>query len=142
MDLALNGTFAVTGAQAEKVARLESELAKLPQTHVEPLQHVHGGIYTRTGLIPAGTTFTGAVHRKDHINIVCGDVTIVTDAGPVRLTGYHVLPSSAGSKRVAHAHADTLWTTIAPTALTDFAAIEDELVQDSAALQTRKHGKD
>lgn len=139
---ALNGTFSLAGEKAQQVARLEAELEQLPQTIVPPVEHVHGKVYTRTGLIPAGTTFIGAVHKKDHINIVCGDVTIATDEGTLRLTGYHVLPCNAGSKRVAHAHADTLWTTIAHTELTDFSAIEDELAEDSAALQTRKYRKD
>lgn len=138
MELTLNGTFSLQGERANQVARLEAEMRQLPQRVIPPDQGVHGGIYTRTGLIPAGTTFIGAVHRKDHVNIVCGDVTIATDDGALRLTGYHVLPACAGSKRVAHAHADTMWTTIVRTDLTEFEEIEDESVENSGSLQTRQ----
>lgn len=133
-----NATFAVTDAVAAKVKRLEDEIQKLPQVVIAPVHHVHGRMYARTGLIPQGTTFTGAVHKKDHINVVCGDITLLSNDGPLRLTGYHVLPTCAGSKRVAYAHADTMWTTLAQTDLADIAEIEDELVEDSGALQTRK----
>ena len=142
VSLPLNGTLSVGGALAGKVKRLEQELQELPQTIVNPAEHVHGGVYARTGMIPAGTTFIGAVHRKNHINIVCGDVSIATDGGTLRLVGYHVLPANAGSKRIAYAHADTMWTTLAQTGLTNFREIEDELVEDSSQLQTRQHQKD
>lgn len=122
---------------SDKVARLESEVGQLPQIMVQPQHEVFGGMYARTGLIPAGATLIGAIHKKDHINIVVGDVTVLTDTGPVRLTGYHVLPTKAGSKRVAHTHADTMWTTIIKTDLTDIEAIEDDVVENSGSLQTR-----
>jgi hypothetical protein len=138
MTQLVNASFIGSLQTREKVARLEQELEKLPQTFVEPRHDIHGGLYARTGLIPAGTTFTGATHKKDHINVVCGDITVLTDEGPVRLTGYHVLPTQAGSKRVAYAHADTVWTTVVRTDLCDVGEIENECVEDSAALQTRK----
>jgi hypothetical protein len=122
---------------AEKVAHYEEELARLPQTFVPVTHHVCGGIYTRTGLIEAGTPFIGAVHKKDHQNVICGDVTVLTDDGPVRFTGYHVIECRAGSKRVAYAHADTTWTTIVRTDRTDVREIEDECVENSGSLQTR-----
>lgn len=137
-----SGTFTGDLATLDKVARLEEELRKFPQTYVEPRHDINGGLYARTGLIPAGTTFTGCTHKKDHVNVVCGDVTILTDEGPLRLTGYHVLPTKAGSKRVAVAHSDTYWTTILRTELTDVLDIEDECVEDSAQLQTRIERKE
>lgn len=136
------GTFAGDLATLDKVARLEEELKKFPQTFIEPRHDINGGLYARTGMIPAGTTFTGCTHKKDHINIVCGDVTVMTDDGPLRLTGYHVLPTKAGSKRVAVAHSDTYWTTIVRTDLMDVEAIEDECVENSAQLQTRLEWKE
>lgn len=119
------------------VGDLEREIMDLPQVQLQTQHVLSGGVYARSIFIPAGTILTGATHRKDHVNVVCGDITVTTDSGPVRFTGYHVLPTKAGSKRAGVAHADTVWTTICPTNLTDIAAIEDELVEESDRLQTR-----
>ena len=124
----------------DKIARLEDVINQSPECIV-PVQHnVNGGMYARTGMIPAGVTFTGAVHTKDHINIVIGDITLLSDDGPIRYTGHHVLPCKAGCKRVATTHADTYWTTVVATNLADISAIEDESCEDSTVLQTRKAG--
>lgn len=120
-----------------KVERLEDEMKKQPQFAVDVHHCINGGIYTRTGTIPADTAFIGAVHKKDHINIVIGDVTVMTDDGPVRYTGHNILPTKAGSKRVAYAHALTTWTTVLHTNLTSIRDIEDECVINSSELQTQ-----
>ena len=133
----VNTSFFDGSRLSSKVDKLSDAVRQLPQIMVSPKHDIFGGMYARTGLIPAGSTFIGAVHKKDHINIVVGDVTVLTDDGPLRLTGYHVLPTQAGSKRVAHTHADTMWTTIIKTDLTDVEAIEDDVVENSDSLQTR-----
>lgn len=120
------------------VERLEQLVLSVPQVDLRTEHSLSGGVYARTIYIPAGTVLTGATHKKDHINIVFGDITVTTDNGPVRLTGHNVLPTKAGSKRAGFAHADTVWTTICHTNLTDIEAIEDELVEESARLQTRQ----
>lgn len=131
-------TFAVSTPETlAKVKRLEQELKALPQTAVGVSHCVNGGVYTRTGTIPADTAFMGAVHKKDHINVLIGDVTVLTDEGPIRYTGHNVLPTKAGSKRVAYAHAETVWTTIIRTDLTDIREIENECVFNSEELQTQ-----
>jgi hypothetical protein len=124
-------------ATSPEVKHFEEQLALLPQLQQEIQHDVFGGIYCRTGCIPAGVCFTGQVHKHDHINIVVGDITIVTDNKLLRLTGYNVLPTNAGSKRVAFTHTETFWTTILATSLTDIQAIEDWAVEDSSKLTTR-----
>ena len=123
-----------------KIERLEDELGAMPQCEVPITHAVNGGLYARTAIIPAGVTFTGAVHTKDHINIVIGDITVLSDDGPIRYTGHHVIACTAGSKRVAYTHTTTYWTTMIATQLTDISAIEDEICEDSSVLQTRKAG--
>jgi len=120
------------------VQKFEEELAALPQLNQKIHHDIFGGLYCRTGCIPANVAFTGQIHKHDHINIVVGDITIVTDTGPTRLTGYNVLPTKAGSKRIAYTHADTYWTTILATDLTNVQAIEDWAVEDSSKLTTRQ----
>jgi hypothetical protein len=124
--------------ERERIEQLEDAILKAPQVDLQTKQALSGKVYARTILIPAGTVLTGATHKKDHINIVCGDITVTTDEGPKRIIGYHVIETKAGSKRAGVAHADTMWTTVCHTELTDSEAIEDELVEESSRLQTRQ----
>jgi hypothetical protein len=122
----------------EAVKELEAAVLAAPQIDLQTRSLLAGKVNGRTILIPAGTVLTGAKHNKDSVNIVCGDITVTTDNGPLRITGYHVIPSKAGTKRAGYAHADTYWTTCWHTELTDGEAIEDEMSDESAQLQTRK----
>jgi hypothetical protein len=94
-------------------------------------------MYARTILIPAGTALVGTLTNLDNICIVLGDITVTTDEGSMRLTGYHILPASKGYKRVGLAHSDTYWTTLIHTSHTSVADAEDEMTSESHLLQTR-----
>jgi hypothetical protein len=119
------------------VRALEAELRKLPQVQIPAQLLIHGQMAARTIFIPAGTILTGVATKCDNISIAVGDITVTTDDGPQRLTGFHVLPAKAGAKRAGVAHADTWWTTVHHTALTDEAAIVEEMTDEPDALQTR-----
>jgi len=121
----------------ENVERLEFAILQTPQVDLKTTHALSGGVYARTIHIPAGTVLTGASHKKDHIDIMQGDITVSTDDGMRRLIGQHVLESKAGNKRVGFAHSDTTWTTICQTNLTDLNDIEAELVEEPEKLQTR-----
>lgn len=121
----------------EAVRALESRLLQLPQVDIGTSHLVHGGLSARTIFIPAGVALTGALTKRDNVCVVCGDITVTTDEGPQRLTGFHVLPAKAGAKRAGIAHADTWWTTLHRTDLTEIAAIEDEMTDESEQLQNR-----
>lgn len=120
-----------------EIERLEREVARLPQVDLMTEHVLSGGVYARTIYIPAGTVLTGAVHKKDHVNVVIGDITAWTEEGMKRFTGHHVLKSRAGTKRAGYAHATTIWTTFSHTDQTDIEAIEQELVEEPEKLQTR-----
>ena len=121
----------------EKVQRLEELLLQRPQVDLRTTHVLSGGVYARTITIPAGVCLTGASHKKDHVCVVQGDITVLTDEGPRRLTGQHVLATKAGMKRAGVAHAPTTWTTLCRTDLTDLHEIEAELVEEPEQLQTR-----
>lgn len=122
----------------EDVRRLESIILAGPQCELNTQHIVHGKVSARSGLIPAGCVMTGALTKLDNVCVVIGDITVTTDDGPKRLTGFHVLPALAGAKRVGYAHADTWWVTLHHTELADIAAIEDEMTDESADLLTRR----
>jgi len=124
----------------EKVAELEQYALQFPQVDVQTQHLVHGGMCARTILIPAGTLLTGAQLNADNICVMSGDIEVTTDAGVQRLVGFHVIPAKAGFKRAGVAHADTYWTTLWPTELTDIGEIEDEMTNESHKLQTRRAG--
>jgi hypothetical protein len=137
----LEVTDIVTGMpDPESVRQLEDYLVGLPQVDLGTSHVVHGGMYARTVLIPAGTTMTGAMTNADNICVVCGDITVTTDDGPMRLVGFHVLPAKAGAKRVGVAHADTYWTALFVTDKADILDIEAQLTDESERLLTRRDG--
>ena len=121
-----------------EVRRLEQALAVLPQVDVQPQLVVHGKLAARTIFIPAGTILTGVLTNCDNVCVVCGDITVTTDEGPRRLTGYNILSAKAGSKRAGVAHSDTWWTTIHHTMLVDPVDIENEMSDEADQLQSRR----
>lgn len=121
----------------ESVRELESHLLGFSQVDLSTEHVVFGGMCARTIFIPAGTVLTGALTNIDNTCVISGDITVTTDEGPQRLTGVHIIPAAAGSKRAGVAHADTWWTTIHVTDLTDIQAIEDEMTDESASLGSR-----
>ncbi len=122
----------------QRVEQIEQLILQTPQVDLQTTHALSGGVYARTIFIPAGTILTGAAHKKDHLNIMQGDITVSTDDGMKRLTGQHVVPTKAGNKRIGYAHADTIWTTICHTTLSDIAEIEEELIEEPEKLQTRQ----
>lgn len=127
-------------ASPEAVRELERHMMQLPQVDLSTSSVVHGGMCARTILIPAGTVLTGALTNCDNICVMHGDISVTTDEGTLRLTGFHVLPANAGAKRAGWAHEDTYWTTVWPTELTSITDIEDEMTDESELLQTRRDG--
>lgn len=127
-----------TSPTREQIDLFEGMLLEMPQTDLGTTHELSGGMYARTIFIPAGVTLTGAAHKTDHINVLHGDITVWTEQGMRRLTGYHVIPTKAGAKRVGYAHEDTHWTTFIRTDLMDIEAIENEVVENPETLQTRR----
>lgn len=122
----------------DAVRRIEAGLADLPQIDLHSQTLVHGRMAARAIFIPAGSLVTGVQTNRGNISVISGDVTVTTEAGPVRLTGFNVIPAGAGFKRAVVAHADTWWVTLHHTDLTDIAAIENEMTDEPEALQTRR----
>jgi hypothetical protein len=120
------------------VRAAETWMLQQPQVDLQTQHMVHGQVSARWIAIPAGCHLTGAQTNMDNICVVVGDITVTTDSGPQRLTGFHVLPAKAGAKRYGVAHADTYWLTVHHTTLVEIAAIEDEMTGEAQLLQTRR----
>lgn len=131
--LVLRGTSSL-----QAVKRLEDFLLQFPQVDLGTTHVVHGGMCARTIFVPAGTVLTGAFTTMDYTAIVSGDITVTTDDGERRITGFQAFPVKGGIKRAGFAHADTWWSMVWRTELTDIRAIEDEATPEADRLQTRR----
>lgn len=117
----------------ERIKNLESKMLDMPQVQI-PTEHIIcNGIAARKITIPAGVTLTGAIHLTEHLNLVNGDITVVTEEGEKRLTGMHLFVSKPGTKRAGSTHAETTWICFNATNLTDPDLIE-------AAITTNNFG--
>lgn len=128
----------------EQIERFEGELLALEGqgagVEIDTWHHFADGLVARTIFIPAGTLLTGAAHRAEHLNVCFGDIEVWTEQGMRRFTGYHVIPSLPGAKRVGRTFADTWWTTVHlnPTNERDIVALGDALIEAPEQLQHRR----
>lgn len=113
-----------------RVQAIEDDLTRHPQAHC-PVRHMFArGMYIREMTIPAGTLATGAVHKTDHLTmIVKGRVTIISEDGEREYAAPATLISSAGSKKAALAHEDTVLVTMHKTFETDVGKLVTELTE-------------
>ncbi len=115
----------------EELCEAEKRMAELPEQIDldEDTDHHHApGVYARELHIPAGCVLSGKTHATEHLNVMCGDITVVTQDGWKRLTGWHVIKSKPGTMRLGFAHQGTMWITIHPTDETDLKKLEAELI--------------
>jgi hypothetical protein len=117
-----------------KVAFLEREMLKHPQVSIRTKHYFSDGIYAREVLIPAGVMVTGKLHKYRQLNIVSqGDISVLLADGVKRIRAPYTVVSPSGTKRIAFAHADTVWTTILQTDSTDLDEIEDHFIAKDEA---------
>lgn len=116
----------------QKVERLSNEMLKHQQVEV-PLRHFFGGgMYAREMTLQKGTYWTGKIHKQEQINILSkGDITVLTQDGPIRVQAPFTIVSPAGVRRAGYAHEECVWTTILKTDLTDPEECEKQLVSAS-----------
>ena len=116
-----------------QVFALEDVLKQMPQVEITPEMYYGYKSVARVVRIPAGTTLTGHIHKHAQVNIAVGDISVTTDTGTRRLTGFNIIESPAGTKRAGHAHTDTIWVTIHGSTATDVETLEAEMIAHSEA---------
>jgi hypothetical protein len=124
----------MTAEQVGAARALESVLLARDQIEL-PMEHlIHGGMYARTIAVPAGVALTGVLIKRATTVIISGDITVYVGADCERMTGYHVLPGSAGRKQAFVTHALTHITMLFPTRATSVAEAEAEFTDETAML--------
>jgi hypothetical protein len=112
------------------IESLEKHMKEMPPVEMPVKNYFSQGAYARELFIKKGTVLTGKIHKHENLNIMpYGDITVLTHDGMKRLTGYNVVVSPAGTKRVAYAHEDTVWITVIGTRDNDV----DEIVRTFTA---------
>ena len=83
---------------------------------------ITNGMYARALKMPANMIITGALHKKNYIDIfISGDVTVKSyfANGEVeeseRINSFRFFEGKAGRKRVLYTHKETLWVTVDPS---------------------------
>jgi hypothetical protein len=94
---------------------LDTAMLAHPQAEISIDHLLHGGMYARTAHVPAGTVVSGVVMARATVLVLQGDVTVFTGATSVRLTGFNVLPGSAGRKQIFRTHSDVHMTMLLPS---------------------------
>ncbi|SEB24781.1 hypothetical protein [Paraburkholderia sartisoli] len=106
---------ALVAPDAQTLSRLrdlDAAMLALPQTEIAIDHLIHGGMYARTAHVPADQLVSGALLHRATVLVISGDVTVFTGTDAVRLTGFHILPGSAGRKQLFRTHTETHMTMV------------------------------
>lgn len=112
----------------------EEKIRELDPVDLPVKNHFSKGVYAREMFIPKGTVLTGHIHKYENLNIMSqGELSIFTENGVIRVKAPYTVVSPPGTKRLAYAHEDTIWTTIHGTEDTDVDKIEAQFIAHSHA---------
>ncbi len=130
---------AMTQDQINKVEVLEHFSRALCEQEEIPTEHlIHGGMYSRTIHMPAGTVLTGALLKVPTVLVVAGDCAVFIGEETIELRGYSVLPGSAGRKQAFLAHTDVSMTMLFPTQAKTVAQAEQEFTDEYELLLSKQ----
>lgn len=121
-----------------RVANLERAIAAMPQALIPTSHTLHGGLYSRTVLVPAGVVITGALIKIATTLILSGNVRMFSGDDSVELTGYNVISAAAGRKSAFLAETDTHMTMIFATDAASVAEAEAQFTDQCDLLLSRR----
>jgi hypothetical protein len=117
-----------------KVYQAEAVMKTLPQVDMPVTHHFSEGVYARELFIPKDTILTGKIHKFSQLNILSqGEISVLTEDGVKRVKAPFHIVSPPGTKRIAYAHEDCVWTTIHGTYERDVDKIEEHFIAQSEA---------
>lgn len=113
----------------DKVQIIEAEMFKHEQIDIPVKHYFSQGVYAREITIPAGTMLTGKIHKYEQLNILSsGEISVMTEEGMKRVSAPFTVVSPPGTKRIAFAHTECVWTTIHGTEERDLEKIEAHFI--------------
>ncbi len=112
-----------------KIFAAETFMKQQPQLNLQVVHHFSEGVYARELHIPAGTILVGEIHKFKNLNILSyGSMQVSTEEGIVKVEAPFTVVSPAGTKRIAYALTECVWTTIHGTCETDLNKIERHFI--------------
>lgn len=129
---------ALSGGMLEKLKTLEDDLKKFQQAEFKTLHIIHGGMYSRTVLVPADHIIVGVLVKVPTQVIVAGTCDVLTGDMMKRISGYNVLPGQAGRKGVFVAITDIFITMIFKTNAKTVEEAEREFTDETDNLASHR----
>lgn len=128
-DLLFNADHSNYLTLRERIQAFEFALEQMPQAEI-PVEHEFiDGLYRRKIVFPKGTAATGAIHSRDHMDVMLtGEMVIATEEGFKHLVAPCCLTSRAGHKKAGFALRETTWVTYHPTSKTTPEEAEAEFI--------------
>jgi hypothetical protein len=123
-----------------RLNRANDRILSFPQIEVVTEHLIHGGMYARTIRLAPDVVMMGSLIRRATILIVQGTCSITNGDERVELTGYNVLPGSAGRKQLFLTHSAVEMTLIFPTSTTIVEEAENEIFAEADQLISCKDG--
>lgn len=132
--------MAMSDQSVEAVRKLEKKLGSNQQIPIRTSHLLHGQMYARTVCLPAGAALTGALLKLATILIVHGDCVVFTGDGEIHLSGFNVIPGSAGRKTAFIAYTDTHMTMVFPSIAKTVEEAENQFTEEAHLLISRRDG--
>lgn len=115
-----------------KIYALEALMKLQPQVNLEVYHYFSKGVYARELHIPAGVILTGEIHKFTNLNILSqGKIQVLVGDVVQEIEAPFTVVSPAGTKRIARALTDCIWTTIHGTDEVDLNIIEKTFIAKS-----------
>ena len=131
--------FSPVGADGlTRVMTLQSEMLKHQNVPITTEHVLHGGMYARKIVIPAGTLLVGALIKVKTVLVIDGRVTVSNGDDVIELDGNTIVQGGVGRKQVFLAHTDTTVTMVFPTLATTIYDAECEFTDEHENLMTRR----
>lgn len=99
---------------------------------VNPLRHLFtDGLVVREITNPKGEMIVTRIHKREHpFFLMKGDMSIMTENGPVRIRAPHYGLTKAGTKRIIYTHEECVFITIHATNSKTVEELEEEFFTD------------
>ena len=111
---------------------MERLMHQVPQVELKVKHYFSKGVYARELHIPAGVILTGEIHKFENLNILSqGKIEVLTEKGMQEVEAPFTIVSPSGTKRIARAITDCIWTTIHGTDENDLNIIEKTFIAKS-----------
>jgi len=123
---------ALINSSMAKVFAIEAIMKEQPQVELKVIHHFSKGVYARELHIPAGIILTGEIHKFENLNILSkGKIQVLVGDAVQEIEAPFTVVSPAGTKRIARALTDCVWTTVHGTNELDVGIIEKTFIAKS-----------